>query len=116
LKGFPGSIWDPVDPAESAERLNQLQQGKDELVANLAQRARELLVQSGTLNESVKVHRFKMALNEPLRSQLHTRGASTFEDAITTAVELEKGLWAMENFKVPSQERHTVRMAEEKPA
>jgi hypothetical protein len=105
-----------VDPAESAERLNQLQQGKDESVANLAQRARELLVQSGMLNESVKVHRFKMALKEPLRSQLHTRGASTFENAITTAVELEKGLWAMENFKVPSQERHTVRMAEEKPA
>jgi hypothetical protein len=43
-----------VDPAESAERINQLQQGKDESVANLAQRARDLLVQSGTLNESVK--------------------------------------------------------------
>jgi hypothetical protein len=55
-----------------------------------------------------------MALKEPLRSQLHTRGASTFEDAITTAVEFEKGLWALENFKVPSQERHMVRMAEEK--
>ena len=84
------------DPAESTVKLGQVQQGKDEAVGTLAQRLRDLFVQADISNEQVKIHHFKMSLRSPLREQLHTRGAPTFELAVDIAEELDRGLWAME--------------------
>lgn len=40
------------------------------------------------------VHHFKTALRSPLRDQLHTRGPTTFAQAVVIAEELDRGLWA----------------------
>src|SRR3569623_768062 len=84
------------DPAESTVKIGQVQQGKDEAVGTLPQRLRDLFVQADINHEQVKIHHFKMSLRSPLRKQLHTRGASTFDDAVDIAEELDRGLWAME--------------------
>ncbi|GAQ85796.1 hypothetical protein KFL_002550030 [Klebsormidium nitens] len=80
--------------------LGEVQQGKDEAVGTLAQRLRDLFVQADISNEQVKIHHFKMSLRSPLREQLHTRGAPTFEEAVDIAEELDRGLWAMEKAPV----------------
>ncbi|GAQ78304.1 hypothetical protein KFL_000110010 [Klebsormidium nitens] len=46
--------------------------------------------------ESLTPQRALSKLDNPLREQLHTRGASTFDDAVDIAEELDRGLWAME--------------------
>src|SRR3569623_2034673 len=53
-----------------------------------------------------------MSIRSPLREQLHTRGASTFDDAVDIAEELDRGLWAMEKAptaKPPAPLRVTAR-------
>jgi hypothetical protein len=71
--------WGEVNPAESLERLGNLSQGKDEEVASLASRARELFEEAHQYNEKIKIHKLMKLLHAPLQQGLQTRGANTFE-------------------------------------
>jgi hypothetical protein len=59
-----------------------LAQGKDEEVASLASRARELFEEAHQYDEKIKIHKFMKALHAPLQQGLRTRGADTFERAV----------------------------------
>jgi hypothetical protein len=106
--------WGEVNPAESLERLGNLTQGKDEEVASLASRARELFEEAHQYDEKIKIHKFMKALHAPLQQGLRTRGADTFERAVKVAIELEDGIWAMSDYKTSNKEKQgdTVRLAE----
>jgi hypothetical protein len=106
--------WGEVNPAESLERLGNLTQGKDEEVASLASRARELFEEAHQYDEKIKIHKFMKALHAPLQQGLQTRGADTFERAVKVAIELEDGIWAMSDYKTSNKEKQgdTVRLAE----
>jgi hypothetical protein len=49
-----------VNPAESLQRLCQLRQGSDKAVANVAQRARDLLIEAHVEHDKMKIHKFIM--------------------------------------------------------
>jgi hypothetical protein len=59
--------WDEVNPAESLKRMGNLSQGKDEEVASLASRARELFKETHQYDEKIKIHKFMKALHAPLQ-------------------------------------------------
>jgi hypothetical protein len=106
--------WGEVNPAESLERLGNLTQGKDEEVASLASRARELFEEAHQYDEKIKIHKFMKALHAPLQQGLQTRGADRFERAVKVAIELEDGIWAMSDYKTSNKKKQgdTVRLAE----
>jgi hypothetical protein len=108
--------WGEVNPAKSLECLENLAQGKDEEVASLASRARELFEEAHQYDEKIKIHKFMKALHAPLQQGLQTRGADTFERAVKVAIELEDGIWAMSDYKSPRAEKQggdTVCLAKE---
>jgi hypothetical protein len=92
LRGRFLERWGEVNPAESLERLGNLTQGKDEEVASLASRARELFEEAHQYDEKIKIHKFMKALHAPLQQGLQTRGADTIKRAVKVAIELEDGI------------------------
>jgi hypothetical protein len=93
-----------------------LAQGKDQEVASLASRARELFEEAHQYDEKTKIHKFMKALHAPLQHGLQTRGADTFDRAVKVAIELEDGISAMGDYKssrAGKQRGDTSRLEEE---
>ncbi len=85
-----------VDAARSFVMLAHVRQCRDETVAGVALRLQDLFAQAGVCSEQVKIHHLKVALPSTLREQLHVRGATTFDQAVQVAEELDRGRQTVE--------------------